>query len=148
MSLVERLHVDDDCDPIDVVETLAEYNEWDFDRIADDQIAMVIDGSWRTYSITLSWCANSEMLRFVCSFDIDPPSEKYSDLFDVLNLANSKCWNGSFIYSVEQKMMSFRDGINLNGGATVSVSQLNSIVEEAIIVCERFYPAFQLTCWG
>ena len=35
----------DDLHPIDVVETLAEHYEWDFDRVAEDQIAMVVEGS-------------------------------------------------------------------------------------------------------
>ena len=60
MGIVER---DFDCEelhPIDIVETLAEERSWDFDRIADDQIAMAIEGSWRTYSVTLAWSARDE----------------------------------------------------------------------------------------
>ena len=34
----------DDIHPIDIVENLAEYHDWDFDRIADDQIAMAVEG--------------------------------------------------------------------------------------------------------
>ena len=48
MGIVER---DFDCEelhPIDIVETLAEERSWDFDRIAADQIAMAIEGTWRT----------------------------------------------------------------------------------------------------
>ena len=52
MALTEQL-LDDDIHPIDLVESVAEYNDWDFDRIADDQIAMAVEGQWRTYSITL-----------------------------------------------------------------------------------------------
>ena len=51
MALTEHLW-DGDIHPIDLVESVAEYNDWDFDRIADDQIAMAVEGQWRTYSIT------------------------------------------------------------------------------------------------
>lgn len=44
MALTENL-LDGDIHPIDLVESVAEYNEWDFDRIADDQIAMAVEGS-------------------------------------------------------------------------------------------------------
>lgn len=47
--LTEEIH------PIDIVETLAERREWDFDRIADDQIAMAVEGAWQTYSLSLAW---------------------------------------------------------------------------------------------
>ena len=45
----------DDLHPIDIVETLAEHHAWEFDRVTDDQIAMAVEGQWRTYSLTLAW---------------------------------------------------------------------------------------------
>ncbi len=56
MALSEH-YLEDDIHPIDIVEHLAEHHEWDFDRIAEDQIAMAVEGQWRTYSITLAWSA-------------------------------------------------------------------------------------------
>ena len=72
MALTENL-LDGDIHPIDLVESVAEYNEWDFDRIADDQIAMAVEGQWRTYSITLAWSSFDETLRLICSFEMEPP---------------------------------------------------------------------------
>ena len=72
MDIVDRLFDNEDGDPIDIVETLAEHYDWDFDRITEDQIAVTIEGSWRTYAVTLSWCAFDESLRIVCSFEIIP----------------------------------------------------------------------------
>ena len=40
MALSEE-YLNDDIHPIDIVETLAEHHDWDFDRVAEDQIAMV-----------------------------------------------------------------------------------------------------------
>ena len=80
MGIVER---DFDCEelhPIDIVETLAEERSWDFDRIADDQIAMAIEGSWRTYSVTLAWSARDETLRLICAFDMAPPARRVAAL--------------------------------------------------------------------
>ena len=53
------------------MESLAAHHDWDFDRIADDQIAMAVEGQWRTYSITLAWSAYDETLRLVCSFEME-----------------------------------------------------------------------------
>ena len=55
MGIVEHDFDSEELHPIDIVETLAEARSWDFDRIAEDQIAMAIEGSWRTYSVTLAW---------------------------------------------------------------------------------------------
>ena len=43
MALLEQ-YLEDDIHPIDIVEHLAERHDWDFDRIADDQIAMAVEG--------------------------------------------------------------------------------------------------------
>ena len=102
MALTENL-LDGDIHPIDLVESVAEYNEWDFDRIADDQIAMAVEGQWRTYSITLAWSSFDETLRLICSFEMEPPSEKQAVLFELLNDVNEKCWAGSFSFGQNKK---------------------------------------------
>ena len=53
----------DEIHPIDIVEAVAAHHEWDFDRLADDQIAMVVEGQWRSYSLTLAWSPREEVLR-------------------------------------------------------------------------------------
>jgi hypothetical protein len=55
MSLSEDYAAMEDLHPIDIVETLAEHHAWEFDRVTDDQIAMAVEGQWRTYSLTLAW---------------------------------------------------------------------------------------------
>ncbi|TPE51340.1 YbjN domain-containing protein [Amaricoccus solimangrovi] len=148
MGIVER---DFDCEeihPIDIVETLAEERSWDFDRVADDQIAMAIEGSWRTYSVTLAWSAQDESLRLICAFEMAPPARKLNALNRAIMLANDKCWLGAFVLWPEQKMMAFRYALNLTGGAMASSAQINDMVRAAVMSCERFYPAFQLVAWG
>lgn len=148
MSTVEQFLTTDEIHPIDIVETLAEHNEWDFDRISDEQIAMAIEGSWRTYSLSLAWSAHDEVLRLICTFDMDPPADKRPTLYEALDLANDKMWTGAFTLWRAQKLMVFRYGLNLNGGAVATPEQITDMVSNAVIACERFYPAFQLVCWG
>ena len=69
MALTEAF-LEDEIHPIDIVEDLAEHHEWEFDRIEENQIAMVVQGQWRTYSITLAWSDFDETLRLICSFEI------------------------------------------------------------------------------
>ena len=79
MALSEE-YLGDDLHPIDIVETLAEHHDWDFDRLGEDQIAMAVEGQWRTYSITLAWSAYDETLRMICSFEMDPPEHALPQL--------------------------------------------------------------------
>ena len=148
MDIAEHDITTDDLHPIDIVQHLAAHHAWDFDRITDDQIAVIIDGAWANYSLSLAWSGADETLRMICTFDMDPAADRLPELYDALNRANDKCWSGAFSMWVEQKMMVYRYGLNLAGGVTASAVQIENIVGSAVHACEQFYPAFQLVCWG
>ncbi|SHF11572.1 hypothetical protein SAMN05444279_11782 [Ruegeria intermedia] len=147
MALSEHF-LEEDLHPIDIVEHLAEHHDWDFDRIGDDQIAMAVEGQWRTYSITLAWSNYDETLRMVCSFEMEPPSDRIGDLFELLNHMNDQCWAGAFTYWANQKLMVYRYGLVLAGGQSASPEQIDTMITAAVLSAERYYPAIQLVTWG
>ncbi|WP_170558968.1 YbjN domain-containing protein [Ruegeria atlantica] len=147
MALSEQF-LEEDLHPIDIVEHLAEHHDWDFDRIGDDQIAMAVEGQWRTYSITLAWSNYDETLRMVCSFEMDPPSERTNELYELLNKMNDQCWAGAFTYWANQKLMVYRYGLVLTGGQMASPEQIDTMITAAVLSAERYYPAIQLVTWG
>jgi hypothetical protein len=148
MSLSEDLLGTEDLHPIDIVETLAQSNDWEFDRVTDDQIAMAVEGQWRTYSLTLAWSAQDETLRLICTFEMEPPSARMGELYDVLNRCNDMVWTGAFTYWTEQKLMVWRYGLALDGGQIAGPEQIDRLIASAVMAAERFYPAFQLVAWG
>ena len=141
-------YLEEDLHPIDIVEHLAEHHEWDFDRIGDDQIAMAVEGQWRTYSITLAWSGYDETLRMVCSFEMEPPEDKLPQLYELLNSVNDQCWAGAFTYWPEQKLMVYRYGLVLSGGQVAGPDQIDTMIGAAVNSAERYYPAVQLAVWG
>ncbi|MCA0042794.1 type III secretion system chaperone family protein [Celeribacter litoreus] len=147
MSLIEQ-EFSTEIHPIDLCEHLCEYNEWEFDRVAEDQIAMAVEGQWRTYSITLAWSDYDETLRLICTFEMEPPEEKLPQLFEVLNRANDQIWTGAFTYWDEQKIMVYRYGLVLSGGQIANPEQVDRLIGSAVAASERFYPAFQLVAWS
>ena len=147
MALSEQ-YLKEDLHPIDIVEHLAEHHDWDFDRIGDDQIAMAVEGQWRTYSITLAWSNYDETLRMVCSFEMEPPSDRETELYELLNKMNDQCWAGAFTYWANQKLMVYRYGLVLAGGQMASPEQIDTMINAAVLSAERYYPAIQLVTWG
>ena len=148
MALSEDYLVQDEFHPIDVVEDLAARYEWDFDRVTEDQIAMAVEGQWRTYSLTLAWSGQDEVLRLICTFEMEPPAERMAALYDVLNRCNDLVWTGAFTFWPEQKLMVWRYGLALAGGQIAGPEQVDEMISSAVMAAERFYPAFQLVCWG
>ena len=148
MSISEDFLTSDDLHPIVIVETLAAHNDWEFDRVTDDQIAMAVEGQWRTYSLTLAWSAQDETLRLICTFEMEPPVDKMGALYDVLNRCNDMVWTGAFTYWAEQKLMVWRYGLVLAGGQMACSEQIDRLISSAVMAAERFYPAFQLVAWA
>lgn len=148
MSISEDFLQGDDLHPIDIVEMLAAHHAWEFDRVTDDQIAMAVEGQWRSYSLTLAWSAQDETLRLIATFEMDPPEDRLPALYESLNLANDQVWAGAFTFWAEQRLMVWRYGLVLTGGQIVAPEQVDRLIAAAINAAERFYPAFQLACWG
>ena len=146
MALTETF-LEDEIHPIDIVEHLAEHHEWEFDRIEENQIAMAVQGQWRTYSITLAWSGFDETLRLICSFEMEPPEEKLKDLYETLNVTNDRCWTGAFTFWEDQKLMVYRYGLVLTGGQIATADQIDAMISSAVLTAEKYYPAFQLVVY-
>lgn len=148
MSAIDLYISQDSLHPIDMVETLAEHHAWDFDRMNEDQIAMAVEGQWRTYSLTLALDPFTSMLRLVCSFEMDPPEGAQGALYETLSRANDMVWSGAFSFWESQRLMVWRYGLVLAEDQPASIDQIERIIQAAITACERFYPAFQLVAWA
>ena len=142
-----EMFLEDEIHPIDIVEHLAEHHEWEFDRIEENQIAMAVQGQWRTYSITLAWSGFDETLRLICSFEMEPPTEKLKDLYEILNVANDRCWTGAFTFWEEQRLMVYRYGLVLAGGQIATAEQIDTMISSSVLAAEKYYPAFQLVIY-
>ncbi len=147
MALSEQF-LESDIHPIDIVEHIATYHNWDFERLGDDQIAMAVEGQWRTYSITLDSSGPDETLRLICTFEMEPPEDRLSGLYELLNAMNDQCWAGAFTYWAAEKLMVYRYGLMLSGGQVASAEQLDAMIHSAVQNAERYYPAIQLLVWG
>src|SRR5690606_6532186 len=123
-------------------------NDWEFDRLAEDQIAMAVEAQWRTYSLTLAWSDYDETLRLICTFEMEPPQDRLPALYEILNRVNDACWGGTFTWWQEQRLMVFRYGLVLSGGQTATPEQIDQMISAAVSTAERYYPAFQLATWG
>ncbi|MGM0586264.1 MAG: YbjN domain-containing protein [Pseudomonadota bacterium] len=148
MDAVEHDLSTDDLHPIDLVETLASRRDWEFDRVGEDHIAMQVEGSWRTYTISLAWAGHDDMLRLVSTFEMEPPEERLPELYKALDMANDQLWGGAFSLWRQHGLMVYRYGLVMAGGGAATAGQVETMMRHAVEASERLYPAFQLVCWG
>ena len=138
----------DETHPIDALEILANSEKWEFLRDKDDEISIIIKGSWREYVLNLIWNSRRESLRTICSFEMSPPKKKLSKLYETLNLVNTDNTEGTFVYSLRENLMLYRNSLPLNDELIINSGELKIAINRTITIAEKFYPTFQITCWG
>jgi len=143
-SISETTHAN----PLDVVESIAEVNEWVFDRRSDQEMAVQAPGTWCDYSLFFAWNDDIAAMHFTCAFDMRVPPERRGPLYELLAVVNEKMWLGHFGLWDEEGLPLFRHAVPLRGSEGLSVGQMEDLVDNALFECERFYPAFQYVLWG
>ncbi len=134
--------------PLDIIEEIADDNEWISDRQSDVEIAVKVYGYWCDYSMFFAWNDTVKTIHFSCAFDMRVPTEKQKQVHELLALINEKLWIGHFGIWDEEGLPMFRHTLPLRGTNGPSKEQLEDIAETAILECDRFYPTFQYVIWG
>ncbi len=147
MAIAQREPFDDG-HPIDLVEAVAARRAWDFDRLGDDSIALAVEGQWRHYSLSLALAPGGDVLRLICTFEMDPPDAAHPALYEAVSRANDMVWSGAFSFWDSQRLMVWRYGLLLSDAQPAGIDQIDRMMQAALAAAERFYPAFQLVAWA
>lgn len=133
--------------PIDVLEDIAETNEWSFDRTDDDELVAEVQGRWCDFRLYFMWRDDVSALHFTCAFEARVRPARRREINDLLALVNEKLWMGHFDVSSEDGLPMYRHTLPLRG-QKVATESLEDLLEAALGECERFFPAFQFVLWG
>ena len=147
MELIE-LEYSREAHPVDVIEQVANNNEWAFERSGDDEISITAVGTWADYHVSFSWMEDFEALHLACAFDLKVPEARRAEIYKLLAMVNEQLWLGHFDLWSEEGLVMYRDGLVLSGGAEASGRQCEALLENAVSAAERYYPAFQFVIWA
>lgn len=134
--------------PVDVVETIAETHDWQFDRDAEDEITMTVTGGWCDYQVSFTWLEDVEALHISCAFDIKKHERRNGELQNLIALINEQMWVGHFGFWKQEGMIIFRHALVLPGGLAPSAQQCETVLQAAVSSSERYYQAFQFVLWA
>jgi hypothetical protein len=149
MMALSEIQDRDRCEhPVDVVERLAALNDWAFDRCDEDEISILVAGTWANYDVAFTWLPDMESLHVSCSFDLKIPDRKRPAISALAQLINEQLWIGHFDLWGQQDIMMFRHAICLAGGAVASDAQCGAVVNAALNACETYFQAFQFVLWA
>jgi hypothetical protein len=134
--------------PVDMIEFVADSNDWSFERPADDEIAMTIEGKWADYHVSFSWMEQFEQLHFSCAFDLKIPDARLAEVHKLVTHINGDVLMGHFDVWNRADMVIFRHSLPLAGGLEPTSRQVESMLAAALDTCEAYYQAFQFVVWS
>jgi hypothetical protein len=137
-----------DLHPVDVIEHVAQSNDWAFERTGDDELAITVAGTWADYHVSFSWMEEFEALHLACAFDLKVPEKRVLEVMRLMSMINEQMLFGHFdLWEVEGAIM-FRHSLLLSGGAEPTSQQVEVLLDSALEACECYYQAFQFVVWS
>jgi hypothetical protein len=146
MSLIDVPR--DSGSPLDVVERLAAFNDWSFDRAGDDEITILITGRWADYQVSFTWMDDIEALHLACAFDLKVPDRRRAEVIQLIARLNERLWIGHFDLWSNDGLVMFRHALVLTGGVTATNRQCEALLDAGLEACERNFQAFQFVIWA
>jgi hypothetical protein len=147
MSMLETI-IDSPNHPLEVVEGIANDNNWAFERSGEDEVTIVSKGEWTDYQLSFTWMGEIEALHLACAFDMKIPQARRGEVQRLIAAINEQLWIGHFDIWTHTGMIMHRQALVLPGGLTASSAQCQSMLAGAIHACERYFPAFQFVVWA
>ncbi len=133
--------------PIDLIEDMAARNDWSCDRTTDDELTLVVAGSWTDYQISLNWRDDLEALHVACAFDFRVPENRLNEMYRLVAQINEQLWLGHFDLWTNEGLVMFRHALLLNN-SVATTQQCDALLRAALESCERYYQAFQFVVWA
>lgn len=133
--------------PIDLMEQLASTHGWSCERSSDDELTLVVTGSWTDYHVSLNWREDLEALHLACAFDFRVPDNRLSEMYRLVAQINEQLWLGHFDLWTHEGLVMYRHALLLNG-SVVTPNQCEAMLKAALEACERYYQAFQFVVWA
>ena len=133
--------------PVDLVEQVAHSHDWACERTGEDELTLIVAGSWADYHVSLNWRDDLETLHLACAFDFKMPDTRLNEVYRLIAQINEQLWIGHFDLWTQEGLVMFRHGLMLNG-AVATTGQCEALLKAALEACERYYQAFQFVVWA
>ena len=147
MAAVKQPGYDRVTNPVDLIEQIAHRNDWNYERQADDELTMVVQGTWSDYHLSLNWRDDLETLHVACAFEFKVPETRLNEVYRLVGNINEQLWIGHFDVWTQEGLIMFRHGLLLNE-AVVTTAQCDALIKASLEACERYYQAFQFVVWA
>ena len=140
---------DDQSNPLDAAEDLLRSQEWDFDRLSEEQLYLSVEGDKGNYKLFFMWDELQNALQFCCEIDLCMPKSRTSEMHKMLAEVNSQMWLGHFDLSPDETTgciaPCFRYTTLVRGSDHRHCMVLiQDLIKVTLQECERLHDAFHV----
>lgn len=128
--------------PIDTVEMIFEKKSLSYERRAENEVVVEIEGKWNNMLLFVAWEQNLHCLHLSCLMNINAEIEDCSRIFELLALVNENLWLGHFSFWSAHKMPIFKHSVIIGPDDADFIKKLEQMMEIAVNECEQMYPVF------
>jgi len=107
-DLLEEEASGPDQHPLDMVERFVVANAWACERLAENEIAVEIEGRWCSYRMWFGWEGELDALMLSCAFDLKVPKARLDEVYRLLAYINERLWVGHFDIFSEENVPTYR----------------------------------------
>lgn len=134
--------------PIDLVEQFIIEKNWGYDRPTEEDVIAEFSSQWSNFRLWFRWEEQLSALMFTCTLEGKCPPAARKNLASLICMINERLWLGHFDICSEEGVIAFRHTLLLKGESSLTIEQLEELVEIALLECERAYPALQSVNWA
>jgi hypothetical protein len=142
------INSDSRINPISVIEEIAAFHDWTFERSGADEVTILSKGAWTDYELSFTWMGEIEALHLACAFDMKIPEPRRPEVQRLTAAVNEQLWVGHFDLWTASGLIMYRQALILPNGLLASEAQCETMFATALQACERYYPAFQFVVWA
>ena len=142
-SLFDTLHKDTP-NPLDNIEDILHANDWDFNRMGDNELLVILTGKYCIYQLIFLWQADMSALQLSIQYDLPIKPSNLSRAANILMTINERTWLGHFEIAGDTFLPSYRYTTLLKPDDKHAYEQLENVVDIALAQCETNYAAFSL----
>ncbi len=120
--------------PIDLVEQVAGSHDWAIDRASEDELTLVVAGSWADYHVSLNWREDLEALHIACAFEFKVPDNRLSEIYKLIESLATAGRSIIIVSSELPEVLRLSDNvIVMRAGAMVGYLSRDQLSEESIM---------------
>ena len=153
---LENNLIEDNHNPLDVLETLAAHYDWPYERLGDHEFMAAVSGAWSDFHIRYYWLQDENILQAAGMLDVKIPRDKQAQILEAINLVNENLAMGHFsVWSEDQSimfrhshMLDMHDEADSGSYQKICGAVCEKITEAILGECNKYFPVFQYVLWA